>query len=114
MSNTVLYAPQATSTEVEEPQHANLPIAECVSAMVRNYIATPANQRPESGLYDGVILPAMERPLLEVAMEAAHFNQSRAASILGLSRGTTRKKLIQHFGYRYCKAFPDERDDRKS
>ena len=35
----------------------------------------------------------MERPLLEATMQYAKGNQSKAALILGLNRGTFRKKL---------------------
>ena len=37
-----------------------------------------------------------EAPLLEVVMERAGQNQSRAADWLGLNRNTLRKKLIEH------------------
>lgn len=40
-----------------------------------------------------VVLSEMERPLLEATMKHTGQNQSRAAKILGLNRGTFRKKL---------------------
>ena len=47
------------------------------------------------GLYD-MMLQAMEKPLLEVIMQKANHNQSRAAQWLGLNRNTLRKKLLDH------------------
>lgn len=43
-------------------------------------------------LYD-LVLAEVERPLLCVVMKHVDQNQSRAADLLGLSRGTLRKKL---------------------
>ncbi|HMU67880.1 MAG TPA: helix-turn-helix domain-containing protein, partial [Cellvibrionaceae bacterium] len=37
-----------------------------------------------------------ETPLLEVVMKYTRHNQTRAAEILGLNRGTLRKKLKQY------------------
>lgn len=47
---------------------------------------TPAN------VYN-IVLEQFELPLLQKIMEYTRNNQSRAAKILGLSRGTLRKKL---------------------
>jgi Fis family transcriptional regulator len=46
-------------------------------------------------MYD-MLLNAVEKPLLEVVMQQADQNQSRAAEWLGLNRNTLRKKLIEH------------------
>ncbi len=43
-----------------------------------------------------VILSTVEGPMLEVLMKHVKHNQSKAAELLGLSRGTTRKKLKEH------------------
>jgi Fis family transcriptional regulator len=47
------------------------------------------------GMYD-MLLSAVEKPLLDVVMQRADQNQSRAAEWLGLNRNTLRKKLIEH------------------
>jgi len=47
------------------------------------------------GLYQ-LVLDEIERPLLRVVMSRVAHNQSRAADMLGLSRGTLRKKLKRH------------------
>ena len=48
-----------------------------------------------SDLYD-MVIRCVERPLLEVAMERAQQNQSKAALMLGMTRNTLHKKLIFH------------------
>lgn len=42
------------------------------------------------------VLSEVEPPLLQIVLEHAGGNQSRAAEILGLDRGTLRKKLREH------------------
>ena len=46
-------------------------------------------------LYD-IVMAEVEPPLLEAAMKYTRQNQSRAAELLGLNRGTLRKKLKQY------------------
>ena len=43
-----------------------------------------------------MMVRVMEKPLLEVVMQHAEGNQSRAAEWLGLNRNTLRKKLLDH------------------
>jgi Fis family transcriptional regulator len=46
-------------------------------------------------MYD-MLLNVVEKPLLDVVMQRAGQNQSRAAEWLGLNRNTLRKKLLEH------------------
>ena len=46
-------------------------------------------------MYD-MLVSVVERPLLEIVMQHADNNQSRAAQWLGLNRNTLRKKLLEH------------------
>ncbi|MEQ8857199.1 MAG: helix-turn-helix domain-containing protein [Pseudomonadales bacterium] len=46
-------------------------------------------------LYD-VVLGEVEQPLLRSVMRYVGHNQSQAADVLGISRGTLRKKLKAH------------------
>ena len=48
------------------------------------------------------ILDIIEPPMLDAIMAFTRYNQVKAAKCLGLSRGTLRKKLTQHFGDKYC------------
>ena len=47
------------------------------------------------GLYD-MVVRVVEKPLLDVVMQHAGHNQSRAAEWLGMNRNTLRKKLLEH------------------
>lgn len=60
---------------------------------VENYLAN-LNGAPINDLYD-IVLAEIERPFFEVVLKHTKGNQSKAAIILGLSRGTLRKKLKQ-------------------
>ena len=51
-------------------------------------------------LYD-MIIAEVEPPLLQAVMERKRGNQLQAAKLLGLSRGTIRKKLQRYFGTKY-------------
>jgi Fis family transcriptional regulator len=48
-----------------------------------------------TAMYD-MILGVVEKPLLDVVMQHAEGNQSRAADWLGINRNTLRRKLLQH------------------
>ena len=43
-----------------------------------------------------MVLREIEPPLLEVVMDRAGGNQTLASEMLGINRGTLRKKLKQH------------------
>ncbi|KAF0187340.1 MAG: sigma-54-dependent Fis family transcriptional regulator [Hyphomonadaceae bacterium] len=51
-----------------------------------------ANAGPEANVYDQAVA-AVERPLIELALQATRGNQIKAAGILGINRNTLRKKL---------------------
>lgn len=69
----------------------NQPLHDSVRQALENYLTQLKGQTP-SKLYE-LILAEVEAPLLEAVMEYTKNNQSRAAIVLGLSRGTLRKKL---------------------
>jgi Fis family transcriptional regulator len=72
--------------------HNNL--HDCVRASLEDYFRD-LNGTDPAGLHD-MLVNAVEKPLLEVVMEQAQNNQSRAAQWLGLNRNTLRKKLLEH------------------
>lgn len=61
---------------------------------VRQYFKALGDEVP-SNLYE-VMLHQLEKPLLTVVLEQTRGNQTRTAEILGLNRGTLRKKLKTH------------------
>lgn len=69
----------------------NQPLHDSVRQSLENYISLQKGQLPNN-LYE-LILAEVEAPLMEAVMEYTKGNQSRAAIVLGLSRGTLRKKL---------------------
>jgi len=69
-------------------------IEECVRTSLEGYFKDLRGTDP-GGLYD-MMVRVVERPLLEVVMQHAEQNQSRAAEWLGLNRNTLRKKLVEH------------------
>ena len=69
-------------------------IEECIRDSLSAYFHDLGDVEPH-GMYD-MLLSAVEKPLLEVVMQRADQNQSRAADWLGLNRNTLRKKLIEH------------------
>ena len=69
-------------------------IEECVRESLEAYFRDLRGTEP-GGLYD-MMLRAMEKPLLDVVMQHAGHNQSRAAEWLGMNRNTLRKKLLEH------------------
>jgi Fis family transcriptional regulator len=69
-------------------------IEECVRTSLEGYFKDLRGTEPD-GMYD-MLVRIVEKPLLEVVMQQAEHNQSRAALWLGLNRNTLRKKLVEH------------------
>ncbi len=69
-------------------------LTDCVKANIEAYFADLDGTDP-AHMHD-MLMRAVEKPLLEVVMERAQQNQSRAAQWLGLNRNTLRKKLLEH------------------
>ena len=69
-------------------------IEECVRTSLESYFKDLHGTEPD-GMYD-MMVRVVEKPLLEVVMQHAEHNQSRAAEWLGLNRNTLRKKLVEH------------------
>jgi Fis family transcriptional regulator, factor for inversion stimulation protein len=69
-------------------------IEDCVRSSLETYFRDLNGTEPD-GLHT-MIVQIVEKPLLEVVMEKAGQNQSRAAEWLGLNRNTLRKKLLEH------------------
>ncbi len=70
------------------------PLYNEVQLAVENYLLTLDGELP-TNLY-GDFLHEFERPLLNYIMKYTRNNQSKAAQMLGLNRGTLRTKLKVH------------------
>ena len=69
-------------------------IEECIRESLEGYFDDLRGTEPDR-LYD-MVLRAVEKPLLDIVMQRAGNNQSRAAEWLGMNRNTLRKKLAEH------------------
>ncbi len=69
-------------------------IDECVRESLAQYFRDLRGAEPH-GMHE-MMVRAVERPLLEVVMQQAEGNQSKAAEWLGINRNTLRRKLQDH------------------
>lgn len=69
-------------------------INDCVRRTLNRYFRDLDGQAPHA-VY-GMVLKCVERPMLEVVMKQAEGNQTVAADMLGISRGTLRRMLVEH------------------
>lgn len=72
-------------------ENVQVSLRENVAEVIGHYFASLKGEEPHN-VYD-FFLDEIEEPLLAVVMKATRYNQSEAARILGLSRGTLRTKL---------------------
>lgn len=70
------------------------PLHRCVENALNAYFDALDGENT-GGLFD-LVMTEVERPMLVSVMRYVGGNQSRAADLLGLSRGTLRKKLMRH------------------
>ena len=69
----------------------NKPLSALPDEALRSYLNALNGHKP-AALYQ-LVMREVERPLFEAVMDYADGNQSEAAEILGINRGTLRKKL---------------------
>jgi Fis family transcriptional regulator, factor for inversion stimulation protein len=72
-----------------------VPLRSQAAEALQCYFETLNGHKP-AHLYD-LVMREVEEPLFQVVMDHVQGNQSRAATILGINRGTLRKKL-KEFG----------------
>ncbi len=70
------------------------PLREAVDLAMRRYF-THLDGGEVTGLY-AMVMAEVEAPLLAAVLDHTQGNQTRAAEMLGLNRGTLRKKLKQY------------------
>lgn len=83
-----------TSPNVSELKAESPSLSLAVKKSVDNYLDEMAGQEVKD-LYD-LLLSEIEAPLLAAVMEATNHNQSSSSNMLGLNRGTLRKKLKKY------------------
>ena len=69
-------------------------INDCVRRSLNLYFRDLNGETPHA-VYE-MVLKCVERPMLEVVMKQAEGNQTLAADMLGIGRGTLRRMLTEH------------------
>jgi Fis family transcriptional regulator len=69
----------------------DVPLRSHAERALNDYFASLNGHKP-AHLYD-LVIREVEEPLFRAVLDYADGNQSRAAGILGINRGTLRKKL---------------------
>ncbi|MEX0733149.1 MAG: DNA-binding transcriptional regulator Fis [Steroidobacteraceae bacterium] len=72
----------------------DIPLRDHTEQALCTYFDSLNGHRP-GRLYD-LVMREVELPLFQAVMDYADGNQSRAATILGINRGTLRKKLREY------------------
>lgn len=85
---------QQTSPLYEDRDSRAQSLRSFVATTMENYFNHLDGQQV-TDVYD-MVLQEVEAPLLEIVMKNTRYNQTRAAKLLGLNRGTLRKKLKRY------------------
>lgn len=71
-------------------------LSEHIVGAVKKYLTASQSKNANLNLYQ-LIVEEVEAPLFRTVMEMTRYNQSKAARVLGVSRGTLRTKLKRYF-----------------
>lgn len=71
-------------------------LSQQVVVAVKKYMTSAGVKDVNLNLYQ-LIIEEIEAPLFRTVMELTRYNQSKAARVLGVSRGTLRTKLKRYF-----------------
>jgi Fis family transcriptional regulator len=86
---------ESTPAAIDDATAAQAPsLRDAVTASIRQYLDELDGQL-STNVYQ-MVLAEMEAPLLEEIMAYTRNNQTKASIMLGLNRGTLRKKLKQY------------------
>ena len=80
--------------QMSEAENDNVSLNGTIKNMLEDYF-NELDGHPPADLYQ-MVLQEIEQPLLETVLHYTRGNQSKAAVLLGLNRGTLRKKLKQY------------------
>jgi Fis family transcriptional regulator, factor for inversion stimulation protein len=92
---SAVHHPQELPAATDASPAETRPLRQSVEIAVSQYFAQLEGQMV-TGVYD-MVLAEVEAPLLEAVLKYTRNNQTLAATVLGLNRGTLRKKL-KHYG----------------
>jgi Fis family transcriptional regulator len=95
IAKTRAHAPRRSSVSRPLIGHSReIPLRNHTEQALSSYFDSLNGHRP-GRLYD-LVMREVELPLFQAVMDYAAGNQSRAATILGINRGTLRKKLREY------------------
>jgi Fis family transcriptional regulator len=80
----------------QDVQQYNDALSQQVVGAVKGYLNAVNSKDNNLNLYQ-LIVEEVEAPLFRTVMEMTRYNQSKAARVLGVSRGTLRTKLKRYF-----------------
>ena len=83
------------AVECPSVQPGGLSLRETVEQVVGRYLEQMDDDEAINDLYQ-LVMQEVEAPLLAVVLAHTSSNQSKASMLLGLNRGTLRKKMKQH------------------
>lgn len=82
------------ATTNPQSQSTPKPLRDSVKFAIKNYLVQLDGQ-DVNDLYE-LVLAEVEHPMLDMVMQYTRGNQTRAANMLGMNRGTLRKKLKKY------------------
>ena len=84
------------SVVMQKIQQQNEALSEQIVSVVKGYLGSVSSKDVDLNLYQ-LVVEEIEAPLFRTVMEMTRYNQSKAARVLGVSRGTLRTKLKRYF-----------------
>jgi Fis family transcriptional regulator len=87
--------PQSVDASGLDGLNHRMLVSDCVRAALTDYLTCMGDHKIQN--LHRLVLNEVERPLLETVIQHTNGNQTAAARILGISRGTLRKK-VSEFG----------------
>jgi len=90
MSSTENYK-YYTENNSNSSTQSNAELKQCVQKVLDNYLRDLGEYQPDN-LYQ-LFIAEVEAPLIESVLSHTRGNQSQAAQMLGINRGTLRKKI---------------------
>lgn len=94
MNTATFFADAKTTPTTTTTTNQGQSLRGCVEQAMDNYFKHLDGQ-DVSNVYD-MVMAEVEAPMLEIVLKYTRHNQTRAAEVLGLNRGTLRKKLKQY------------------
>lgn len=93
-NGSMTHGQQANGHAAAHNGDSAVPLRTQTAQALQNYFSHLNGDHPR-GLYE-LVLREVEEPLFRSVLDYVKGNQSRAAEVLGLNRGTLRKKLREH------------------